>query len=609
MSLKEIWEDKIDGQDDILSKDINDVAHQAIENEKNIAELSKSVNNKLDKTIEASKVYGTDSNGKPTTYAISGSLTAGIAMRNNNGQIPLPSIPINPTDAASKQYADACKAESIAHADTAKAEAIAHTDKLNEEMNKRVENLEYLNLSYTEDSTIAYEKTVPSGVAPYALLKSIGGASKASKNILNPNEITSNTPITVNEDGSFSVTGTWIDVGYYLPAGTYHFVCEANDIPLFTLDGNTWFKSGDNFTLSNPTQISIGFGEYEEPKTITAKIAIFEGSTEREYEPFYSGFKHAEVEAIENIGANLLPFPYQEGDKTIDGITYTIQSDGGIRRTGTATSTTGIILSTDIEFEDGKTYYKSPNDLQIAYKRADGNTGYALPSFTWSKEYTLIKVYLQTNVGDAKNEVAYPMISSTKTDYIPYREPQVIEIPEAVKARDGYGMGKNYIRCNDGKVEYVQAAKSKTMTSSLLWGAYPQQSLTGAYVYYTDINDKKVRNNTSICSAFENISTAWAIGASGQYSDHPTNTTLYFCSDIATLGEWKAWLKTREDNKNPVVIEYELAEPIVTDITHLFPKDSEVLKVEGGGTLRFVNEHKMEVPNTIQYVTKKEQKI
>ena len=292
-------------------------------------------------------------------------------------------------------------------------------------------------------------------------------------------------------------------------------ICHGNIITI----QNTpeWVNPNTSFTLTEKSALEIELGDLTnfegEAENFTLKIALFKGDTARTYEPYFEGFKHAEVERIENKGANLLPFPYKEEGKTVSGITYTIQADRGIRRVGTATATTGIILSTDIEFEDGKTYYKSPNDLQIAYKRADGRTGYALPSFTWSKEYTLIQVYLQTNIDDTKNEVVYPMISSTKTDYIPYREPQVIEIPEAVKALEGYGREGSYIKFEKGK--------------------------------YT----------------FE---------------------------------------VTKDENLE------DLAKPIVTDITHLFPKDFDELKVVPGGTLRFVNAEKMPVPSTIGYVKRRE---
>ena len=72
-----------------------------------------------------------------------------------------------------------------------------------------------------------------------------------------------------------------------------------------------------------------------------------------------------------------------------------------------------------------------------------------------------------------------------------------------------------------------------------------------------------------------------------QYGDL-TDTT-------SRINAFKAWL-----SDNPVWIKYELAEPIVTDIT--VPNK---LQVEGGGVIRFVNENEMAVPNTVGFVTRK----
>ena len=64
------------------------------------------------------------------------------------------------------------------------------------------------------------------------------------------------------------------------------------------------------------------------------------------------------------------------------------------------------------------------------------------------------------------------------------------------------------------------------------------------------------------------------------------------------INAFKAWL-----SDNPVQIKYELAEPIVTNITDISVPNK--LQVEGGGVLRFVNEHEMAVPNTVGFVTRK----
>ena len=51
---------------------------------------------------------------------------------------------------------------------------------------------------------------------------------------------------------------------------------------------------------------------------------------------------------------------------------------------------------------------------------------------------------------------------------------------------------------------------------------------------------------------------------------------------------------------NPITLVYELAEPIVTDITDLITPDN-FIEVQGGGSIISVNEYEYAVPNTMRY--------
>jgi hypothetical protein len=52
-----------------------------------------------------------------------------------------------------------------------------------------------------------------------------------------------------------------------------------------------------------------------------------------------------------------------------------------------------------------------------------------------------------------------------------------------------------------------------------------------------------------------------------------------------------------------VMLCYELAEPIITDISDILPADN-LIGVEGGGTITMVNEHEYAVPSEIIYQVK-----
>jgi hypothetical protein len=54
-----------------------------------------------------------------------------------------------------------------------------------------------------------------------------------------------------------------------------------------------------------------------------------------------------------------------------------------------------------------------------------------------------------------------------------------------------------------------------------------------------------------------------------------------------------------------VMLYYELAEPIITDISDKLPADN-LIAVEGGGSLTFKNEYEFAVPSTVVYQVKSE---
>lgn len=122
------------------------------------------------------------------------------------------------------------------------------------------------------------------------------------------------------------------------------------------------------------------------------------------------------------------------------------------------------------------------------------------------------------------------------------------------------------------------------MTNGILMVDRARLTLTGDptkeawYLYSPDnynadcfniiIPNKKIGNSTSICDKFSNIITCWGANGDnkyGVYSDHPTLNRFYFRqpnADITTIDKWKEWL-----SENPVTVCYELADPIIYQLT------------------------------------------
>lgn len=78
---------------------------------------------------------------------------------------------------------------------------------------------------------------------------------------------------------------------------------------------------------------------------------------------------------------------------------------------------------------------------------------------------------------------------------------------------------------------------------------------------------------------------------------------------FADLNAFKAHLAERYASGNPVTVIYPLAEPIVTDISAELEGFDNIIEVEGGGSLEFVNEYKNPVPSTVKYLLKEESAV
>jgi hypothetical protein len=142
-------------------------------------------------------------------------------------------------------------------------------------------------------------------------------------------------------------------------------------------------------------------------------------------------------QAVQAIGRTkqLIPFPYSDNQKSVNGLSLMSLSNGGIRMFGTATALTvfQVVSNQDISavnLKDGVQYALSggtPINLMLAhrdennvmkYKPATNN-----PSiFTWNSAWTLHSIYYQIPANKTVDTVMYPMLNegSTALPYQPY---------------------------------------------------------------------------------------------------------------------------------------------------------------------------------------------
>lgn len=162
-----------------------------------------------------------------------------------------------------------------------------------------------------------------------------------------------------------------------------------------------------------------------------------------------------------------------------------------------------------------------------------------------------------------------------------------LPIPEAVRNLDGYGSGLNesvYNYVDFEKRQFVKRFPSVDM-AALSWyflssvGCYASKSLQGKIkVDY--------RNPPMIAENYNAV--GW---------DYQGNV-----NDLCIDAQGVIRVYTGSQSEKPTgILYYELAEPIITDISDLLADI--VIRVKGGGTVRMVTEYGYDVPNTVRFYT------
>ena len=313
-------------------------------------------------------------------------------------------------------------------------------------------------LSFIEANTVSYVQCIPSDVGKNALINKVGGMSYKTVNLYNAvleqgginnlGELTNTTTRLRNVDYIVLSAGTYtlsFPQGFYAVVRTY-----STDEEYVASESTTY--STDNlvtFTISTTRKIKFNFKKSADgaisPSDIS-EIMLNVGDTALPYEPYFEGLRDAKPTGLESRGANLLSFPFAEGDvdATVErqGITYTVNADRSVTAKGTASGSSFFILSRTLNLGDkmigssvnGGTNGSFSGSRYIGYNPNNGLTVISIAS------------------GLSIDETFYPMINRG-TEAVPYKpfiaEPiDTLEIPEAVQNLLGYGVGKSLDECN-----------------------------------------------------------------------------------------------------------------------------------------------------------------
>ena len=223
---------------------------------------------------------------------------------------------------------------------------------------------------------------------------------------------------------------------------------------------------------------------------------------------------------------------------TINGITYTVLEDRGIKITGKAIKTVFVNLLQNFELTNNKKYVYSDG------LKSDPNNGLIF--------YSIVE-------GNSINKTYYPQIEhgTVATKYEPYREPQEVQL-QLDKPMTKW----DRLEKRDGIWGIARQSEIKILDGTEGWSIYKDFTDDGLKCYAVYDIPCELGFKKSVCTHFKNVDEVWniGIGKNGYYSDHETVEFKYFITDKPTVEDFKAWLAQQKEAGTPVELVYKTAE-------------------------------------------------
>lgn len=568
------------------------------------------------------------------------------------------------TDAArSAQAAN----RSAGAAQTAAGEAIAAATAAESEvvvLTKRVVNLEKgITPDPTHvDDTLACRKAVPANALPYAQIDVIGGMTYKKNQLFDLLMLDGETG---SYDRILLVDGEGIHINkecqlmYGTPeertSKTLQQFCFGIEVgKVYTLswraepegDGTTmtYLRPEGNVLSTTPTSVTFEatagtltsglyvrgsatdyYGDIYADATQFTEIMLNEGASALPWQPFVYGppIRDTKVMGLIIGGANLWAPITSENGATKNGVTLTIDERGVCTLNGTCTA--GAIFTEQFMLAAGTYTMRDfaegtfPTHADARTQLYSGATGERLDignydaadrtvTFTVANMTTFNR-RIKVSAGHTYNNCKLsPMLvkgSTTPATFVPYHANGYFGIPAEVQAIDGYGWGLSGSVYNgiewdeNGKATFVKRVGRVTFDGTEAW--WDNTNVHGYFVCATAPGVKP----TSIA-----LSNRYLTGMPlevGVPCIYFSNTTLVIFpgTDATTIDGWKAKLAEWKAAGNPLTLYYELAEPVVTDVSAYLSSDNFVA-VEGCGEITAHNANSDAVPTTVIYQLKPE---
>ena len=269
-------------------------------------------------------------------------------------------------------------------------------------------------------------------------------------------------------------------------------------------------------------------------------------------------------------------------------------------------STYIFVFAGSIEFENVKTRFYDHNKKYIGFNDNDGQTVYPNRTFITPSNAFYVRFTLPPGYGVVyKNDIA--LIAGSSGSYAPYHS-NVYQIPEAIRNLPGYGWSagtaKNWVDYENKK--YYQCVQSVDL-GTLEWFA----GESGKVNFQTSqVTGQKLTKNYNIlpniiCSKYL-AKTQNAMWGKTSVTGITTNAGVdgYVYVNDASYTDAAAFKQAMSG----VILYYELANPVVTDISTLIPDDFlRNIEVEAGGSVTFKNSndnYHIPVPSEEEYIVK-----
>jgi len=394
---------------------------------------------------------------------------------------------------------------------------------------------------------------------------------------------------TLNEDRSITISGTATNYsGFNLNLGTINF--EVGKKYYFKGDGDYsglilvysyLDENGEKHYKTSNSEVEIYWEqEHIDPKIYlqvnpdkTANGTIYPYLVAEEDQTFFYDIYGSEDKniPIKVSSWNVLPYPYVDTTKTVNGITFTDNGDGSITIVGTATANANFILS----------YYKSFGDSMDAINGDSATNG----TYTISKRlfYNATNSYLPVSInimkGTTIDETIYPMIvegsytAKTMPKYEPYIRPVTtnIYLDEPLRKIGDYA---DSISLSGGKV-IRKISESTFNGTEANWQAYGNSEKYYSYILPVDNGLNKMGNNC-FCNQMFSVGSSANLFYGKEFACYFGNYNytvagFVMASNSSTLDQFKQSL-----NDNPIDITYVLAEQDDTETIELPHIENEI---------------------------------